>query len=494
MKHHKTFPLPLLSLTLGYLALPLVIFFCCWLKSGYAFLAVAPILFCGWRLIREWPVEAGHFRLREICLVVVFSFALTAFVGIGGFGFQDYDWIKHNAVLFDCVNLPWPVYLADGATKWPLVYYLAFYLPAAIVGKMAGYAAAQVALWIWSGIGVALSCLWFARLARLSAGVGFIAFFAFCGLDFFANLLVQFTGLTGSHGAVNYFPSQGWSRIWQFPSPYWMLQWSPGQALVAWLSAGMFLSSPGSLRPVGFAFLFTCAALWSPFAGIGLFLLALLLRWRERPIFSARQWLPGVGLVFPLGMLAAFYAAKLAPEVSAHFGKIPVGWFFQFHYAPGPFRAVFLLPLFIVLEFGILLWFVRVRFPKAGAERNLADASGLALLLLLPLTVGYENDLALRGSAVPLFCLAVLVARTVLSEGLPPRLRRWLWLVVLMGCLTPLIEATRQGHNLLIGRHDPRTVPHQVPAVLNMPGADGLKGQYVGSTNTFFWQNLARQK
>jgi len=216
--------------------------------------------------------------------------------------------------------------------------------------------------------------------------------------------------------------------------------------------------------------------------------------WRERPIFSARQWLPGVGLVFPLGMLAAFYTAKTAPEVSARFGKIPVGWFFQFHYAPGPLRAIFLLPLFIVLEFGILLWFVRIRFPKPGAERNLADASGLALILLLPVTVGYENDLALRASAVPLFCLAVLVARTVLSEGLPPRLRRWLWLVVLLGCLTPLIEATRQAHNLLIGRHDPRTVPHQVPAVLNMPGADGLKGQYVGSPNTFFWQNLARQK
>ena len=136
MKSQKIISVPLVSLTLSYLALPLVIFFCGWLKPGYAILAIAPLLLCGWRLIREWPAEPFSFQLREAGIVVVLSFALTAFVGIGAFGFQDYDWIKHNAVLFDCVNLPWPVSLTDGTTEWPLVYYLAYYLPAAVVGKI----------------------------------------------------------------------------------------------------------------------------------------------------------------------------------------------------------------------------------------------------------------------------------------------------------------------------------------------------------------------
>ncbi|MEI6078913.1 MAG: hypothetical protein WCS94_25295 [Verrucomicrobiota bacterium] len=490
----RIFPLPLVSLTLVFLALPLVIFFYGWLKPIYALLAVAPILFCGWRLLREWPVECGSFQLREIGLVTAASFALTAFVGIGAFGFQDDDWIKHNAVLFDCVNLPWPVYLSDGSTSWALVYYLAYYLPAAVVGKIGGYAAAQVALWAWSGGGVTLSCLWFARLTRLPAGVVFFAFFAFSGLDFFANLLVQIIGLTGNHGAINYFPSQSWSKIWQFPSHYWMLQWSPGQALVAWLSAGLFLSSPHRLRLLCLGLLVTCAGFWSPFAGIGLFLLAILFMWRERSSFSVRQFPSMLGLIFPLALMAAFYLAKVSPAVATRFGTIPVGWFFRFHYAPGPLQAVLVLPLFIVLEFGILLWFLRARFLQGSSERNLANASGLALLFLLPVTVGHESDLAMRASAVPLFCLAVLLARMFFSTGLTPQLRRWLWVVVLIGNLTPLVEAARQGHNLWIGRHDPRTVPHQVSAVIHMPMTDLLKAQYVGSTNAFFSQHLARQQ
>jgi hypothetical protein len=493
MTEKKTFQLPLVSLTLLYLALPLVIFFIGWLKPLYALLAIVPILFCGWRLIREWPVESHSFRWPETGFVTAFSFALAAFVGIGGFTFQDFDWIKHNAVLFDCVNLPWPVFLADGAAKWPLVYYLAYYLPAAVVGKIAGYAAAQVALWIWSSIGLALSCFWFARLTRLPASVAAIAFFAFSGWDFFANLLVQIIGLSDNHGALKFYPNESWAKIWQFPSHFWMLQWSPGQALAAWLAAGLFLSAPNLLRPICFCFLFTCALFWTPFVAVGLFLLALFLSWRERPEFSCKSFFPIISLILPLGALTTFFTAKISPDVAVRFGTIPVDWFTQFHYAPSPLKSVLLLFLFIVLEFGIFLWFIRARFQKGAHERNLADACGLSLILLLPVAMGSESDLSMRASAVPLFVVAVLLARTVLSAGLSPRMRRFLWLAILMGALTPLIEAARQGHNLLIGRHDPRTEPHQVSAVMNMPGHDHLKAQYVGSTNSFFVKNLIRE-
>ena len=94
-------------------------------------------------------------------------FVSSAFVGVGGFAPQATDWIKHNAVLSDCVRQPWPVVLMDRADRWPLVYYLAWYLPAALVGKVAGYAAAQVALWVWTSLGVMLAGGWFARLTRL---------------------------------------------------------------------------------------------------------------------------------------------------------------------------------------------------------------------------------------------------------------------------------------------------------------------------------------
>jgi hypothetical protein len=494
MKHPRISCLSLGVLTLVYLALPLLIFFAGWLKPVYAILSTVPILFCGWHLIRQWPVESATFRRGEITFVALFSLALTAFVGIGGFAPQESDWIKHNAVLFDCVNLPWPVVMADGPARWPLVYYLAYYLPAALVGKIAGYAAAQVALWLWSSWGVMLACLWFARLSRLPAWVAAPAFFAFSGLDFLASLLVQILGLSIKHGALDFYPNQSWSRIWQFPCPFWALTWAPGQALAGWLSSAMVLATPKTLRPACVALLFTLVLLWSPLVGVGLGLLAFFLVRREALATVVKSLVPMLPLILPLFVLIAFFAAKVSPDVASQFPRIPITWFTHFSDAPTPLKSVLLLVLFIIFEFGIYLWLVRARFPKGTDERQLANAAGLALVCLLSVTVGGFSDLSMRASAAPLFCVALLTARTIMAQGLAPRMRQWLWIVILIGSLTPIVEVSRQAYHIAIRRYDPRVVPHQVSAVVNM--ADGmfptLGAQYVGSTNSFFERNLAK--
>jgi len=494
MNHPKTLRWSLGLLSLLYPALPLLIFFAGWLRPGYALLSVVPVLFCLRHLARAWPAEAVPFRPGEIVLVAAFSLALTAFAGIGGLAPQSTDWIKHNAVLYDLVNLPWPVVLADGPARWPLVYYLAYYLPAAVAGKLAGYAVAQAVLWLWTSLGVTLAGLWFARLARLPARIAAPAFFLFAGLVFVANPLVQILGLTSHHDRLEFYPNESWTWIWQFPSHYWMLEWAPGQALAGWLSAGLFLGAPRALRPAVLVFLVVCDPLWSPFAAVGLCLLAFFLWWREGSERLVKPSVPFLALIFPFGVLAAFYAAKLSPDVAARFPKIPITWFFSFPDAPGPLKSVVLLLLFVGFEFGLYLWFIRARFLRGGAERNLADACGLALLSLLPVTVGGFNDLSMRACTVPWFGVALLTARALTSSGLAPRLRRWFWVLILLGALTPLIEVAHQGYHLVTRRYDPRVVPHGTPAVVHMAdgGFNDYGAQYVGSTNSFFARHLAR--
>ncbi len=490
----NTLKLPLARLSLGYLVLPLLIFFGTWLKPGYALLAMIPVLIAGWKLVRAWPVDGPALRPKELWLVGLFSLALTAFSGIGGLAPQHTDWIKHNAVLYDCIQQPWPVVIADGATNWSLVYYLAYYLPAALVGKVAGYAAAQGTLCVWTALGVWLTCLWFAQLTRLPVVVASLAFFAFGALTFVANLVVQVLGLSLKHGPLDFYPNEFWARIWEFHSHFWMFEWSPGQALAGWLSAGLFLSCPKPQRLLGFALLFTVDLFWSPFVSVGLFLLAFFLAGREGQPWPVKLTGPVLLLALPFGILAAFYAAKTSPEVAARFPKIPIGWFTQFHDAPALLPSFCLLGLFIVFEFGILLSLIRAHFPKGTTERHLADASGLALLCLLPVTMGTFSDLSMRGSTVPWFCLALLTARAVTSAGLSPKLRRAFWLVILIGGLTPLIQMAHQGYHLAIRRYDPRTVPHPGAAIVNMGdgGFNDYGAQYVGSTNSFFARHLAR--
>jgi hypothetical protein len=491
----KAMPFPLLPLTLAYLALPLLIFFCGWLKPVYAVLASASVIYGGWRLIKDWPAETCAFQLGEILVVTTASLALTAFVGIGDFVFQDFDWIKHNAVLFDCINVSWPVFLADDTGKWPLVYYLAYYLPAALVGKLFGYQTAQVALWIWSAMGVLLATLWFARLARLWGGIAFMAFFAFSGMDVLVNLhLVPGSGGSGTHAMLKYIPDQDWSYIWQFPSNYWALEWSPGQALSAWLCAAAFLGSPAPMRTAVLSFVFVCAIFWSLFTALGLLLVAGLLFLKERPLVSGTLVRCLIALSFPFLVLFAFFAGKNSTELSAQFGTIPFGWFYDFRLAPAsPWLSVQFGLLFVVLEFGTLVLLLRYRFAKGTFERSLVDSSGLVLLLLMPVTLGFFNDLALRACAPPMFCLAVLTARAVFAREFSAPKYWMLCVVVLIGTLTPLLEACSHGRVVLQGNHNLFTVPHRVSAILNMTQAEGLLTQYVGSTNSFFVHYLIRQ-
>jgi hypothetical protein len=305
-------------------------------------------------------------------------------------------------------------------------------------------------------------------------------------------LLVQYTGL-GGHGPVRWGPDQNWSQIWQFPSNYLALEWSPGQAISAWLAAAVFLSCPIASRGMTFALLFVLATFWSPLTAIGFGLLALFMFLGKFPVFPARHIVPLAGLAAPMLILAAFFTAKNSPDVWEKFGKIPATWFFRFHAASAPWRAAGMFALFVLFEFGALVMLLRHRFVRDTSDRQLAMAAGLALLLLLPVTLGYFNDLAMRGSAAPLFCLAMLTVRALKTRNYIEPAYRLLCLMMLIGCVTPVMQVCVRGGILSRGIHNQVATPHQVPAVLNMPGADNLKTQYVGSTNAFFIRFLIRQ-
>ncbi len=64
--------------------------------------------------------------------------------GIGGIGFQHYDWNKHNAILSDLVRESWPVGYTYYGRPVALVYYIAYYLPAALDREDLGLACRQL--------------------------------------------------------------------------------------------------------------------------------------------------------------------------------------------------------------------------------------------------------------------------------------------------------------------------------------------------------------
>ena len=73
--------------------------------------------------------------------------------------------------------------LRDGRDDAVLTYYVAYYLPAALVGKIAGWTAANVVLFTWSAAGAALAFLWLVVLSEAPVWRCLAIFVLFSGLD-----------------------------------------------------------------------------------------------------------------------------------------------------------------------------------------------------------------------------------------------------------------------------------------------------------------------
>src|SRR4051812_43129855 len=156
---------PMLTLlTLCYLALPYFLFAWGWLWWPYAVLITAA-LFSALAVARKKVLarnnEADISRFlvsnRDGILALLLTLVIYLPTGVGGIGYQREDWHKHNAVLHDLTTNTWPVVLesnVDGSPKSYLAYYIAYYLPAAAIGRVFGLTAAHLTLFAWTFLGV----------------------------------------------------------------------------------------------------------------------------------------------------------------------------------------------------------------------------------------------------------------------------------------------------------------------------------------------------
>jgi len=518
-----------------YLALPYAIFFAGWLRWWVAVPALALVAAPCWELIRA----AGRARAerspegtapvvhrRQVLFLLVVAVALALVSGMGGSGYQDLDYPKHNAVLWDLIESPWPATLSSDLGSFPLVYYTAWYLPAAVVGKVAGWAAANHFLFAWGLLGLVLAILWYCLLAGSLRWVVVVAFFAFSGFDLVGGALLRLPRLlAGTHLMVSTVPDldvaaraadwadhqiTNWSgsRSWSYLSNLGQLFWVPQMALAGWIVTGMVLAAitrkgvPSRRHAV---FLMALCSLWSPWVLIGLLpVLVVELVVGDRPAGGRlREWIGwpafcGAGL---LGLMALYYVARagalpFSNDPSARFR------FFGNHAWTGAEFAVRAL-LFFVLEAGVLaalIWWVRR--PSSPRGRALFIASAAFLAVLPWFRYGYFNDLVMRVSLPSLMVLTIFLAK-----ALPDRQRVNMKHVLLVAALTvaattPLRELQR--HVWGIARRGTLLAippPDRVRSLweLSCRFRDRRTGnlfffrQYTGSRDSFFFRHLARE-
>jgi hypothetical protein len=400
--------------------------------------------------------EADGLPLGGVALGLLPITALVLMCGAGGVGWQALDWTKHNALLRDLIDQPWPVAWDVAGERLGLVYYVAWYLPAALAGKLGGWAVANAALFATTLAGALLAGLWVMALARGAPLVGGLVLAGFAGLDLLSQLPGWEWELDRAWRKLWWgLPAEWWAEWLHYPGTVGSLFWAPPQLLGAWLSTALVIDATRR-RDGRFpaALLLALASLWSAFGSLGVAALAWAPAavaagaWRER---LRRQLSLATAAGAALGaVVVAYYAARFEPYA------LPAAYTTDLTIIPNGLLPAALglawpeffsrILAFWLLEFGVLgallAWLLRP-WRAARADALLLTAALVTLCALSFFRYGRFNDLAMRGSAPALFVLLVLAAGSLRQIRTRPVAAGALALVLALGGLTSLSEVRR---------------------------------------------------
>lgn len=460
----------LLPVSMVYLALPHLIFYFGWLRWLWAIFATANLilgLVVAGRIVMAALAQAPDvppgaetapepanttatrdaIRRRHLWMIGAVCLVWLVLAGIGGILRQDYDWDKHNVMLNSLIAKPWPTVYTIYQEQLPLIYYVGYYLPPALVGKVAGWIGANIALFLWSLAGLLMAVAWFCILVRRVSFSVLLIFVFFSGLDIIGWQFASYGGIWNA-GKATWYHIEPWTGIWQYSAATTLLFWVPHQALSGWIITGILVYCLVVLRrrdlvllPAGLS------AFWSPFIAIGIlpYLIIDFLTdsepWgkRVRRMIS----LPNAAGLFALAMTAFYLSARLTVGSPVIVTNSFTGWSLPTYEGPVMLALLFLL-LFCLLEFGLYALILYA----GGAVRDrrwrwMLHSTVLTLCLLPWFKYGAFNDLVMRASIPALFVLAVIVAQILHDRSAARWVRFSLATVLLAGAVTPGVEIAR---------------------------------------------------
>lgn len=514
-----------------FLGLPYLVFLAGWIRQPYSavllLLLLAGAVFGLKRIFAEYCIASDDTFLpvRSLILVLLPAVLIGLLSGAGGWGIQDSDWLKHNGILRDLVTDSWPVIYELHGERLLLTYYTAYQLPAAFIGKLFGWSAANHALFLYTLAGLCLAALWVWLLAGAKYWWFALVFFLFSGMDVVGQVFSEFYLQSSLQATASVlfaklteFQHIEWWAGWGFAafnSNASLAMWVPNQGVSGWLIMALILNDARikCLHITG-AFYLALSTLWAPFVSLGLlpFVIALVLyQWRQAAYSSVMiresvsvSNLAGLalGLVVVTYIMARFQDYALPMDIDGVYRETITLTFIR---QPNLFAVRYLL--FLILEFAVLhallFWYLSIR-RKAELRwwRGLLILSSIMLVALPILNWGFNNEPAMRTS-IPALFITALVTLVVLADDSTER--RAIWArratvsLLAIGVFNPVME---------IGRHVQGT--YQRGALISIPREETVQTifelqesryknyysfiqQYLGSVDSYFVTYLAKK-
>ena len=466
-----------------YMALPLFLFIGGWLKWPYALLAGAAVLTGLLCAIKSAAREKRTLSIKpwELAVLILAVLLWTYLGGLNGLFYQSSDWNWRNAVYHDLIDRAWPVIYPEKDSA--LSYYIGFWLPSALLAKLAGMIGGAVwawrvgrgALWLWAVLGLTITILMLMALVgadtKRKRAASVLVFIFFSGLDIVGAFL---SGRIELVTAADTLHLEWWMPDGkQFSSITTCLYWVFNQSIVSWMAVMLFLCEEDERNYVFIALACLCCG---PLPCVGL-AVCMVVRcgqrvwcaWRSgegrqavRTVFSAGNLIALLGAV-PLGL---YYLSNMAISHTAG-SSLPLTARLANYFGARSFWA------FFVLEAGI--WLALLGWE----HRREALFYGVAIsLLLIPFFhLGTSEDFCMRASIPAVMILMVWCARYFCTR--PPvrsmtrraRLRFAALIVAfLIGAATPCMEIYR-GLYHAVTEKTIRLAQDGIGSIANLDGA-----------------------
>ena len=431
-------------LALSYLYLPFLIFDLGWIRPIWS-VPIAVVSLVGFVLVyRKLPalwIPSWSWRMVAKALSCALLLGLWVWSsGIGGYVWGNIDHLARNTLFKLLVEKPWPLYsmgtpgLPPDAELSILTYYIGFFLPSAVIGKLTSLSIGFLTLWCWAFFGVCLAYyLLCAKLEKLLVWPVLIFVF-FSGADAIGVIIrgLHHPGVIPFWSATaNFEQWSAYNYVCQTTQLYWLYN----QSIPAWIATALLLCGiPASCM----LFVASTLMLNATFSFIAFCILSIAFAWTalsggpvgEPPIWKAKRWLrsflsiPNVIGPVVIGIPCFLY-------LSSNTAGGILGLYFHWTY-----------PLFAFLE--VVLLFL----PFIGqVRRNAVLQISLVALLLIPfgkIGEGCAGDF-FRISIPFLFVLMSLYISRIAAALDHREFRKLVFpvAILLLGILTPLHEMSR---------------------------------------------------
>jgi hypothetical protein len=454
MKLHWSLTNWLNNLSLGYLFLPFIIFCLSFLKIWIG-LPVA-ILLC-WITYRIWAKNNSNdnhsgISKRDLLIGLVVLGFWVFLSGIGGFAFQNQDHVTRNAIFKDLISFNWPVYYpgsgnsATGSIS-ALMYYVGYWLPAALMGKLLGWQVANIALFIWTLLGVLLTtALLKVRIKSTLLAASLLLIF-FSGLDILGTVSIRAISPNGYPSVWPPIQTIEWwvAGSFQFSSFTTQLFWVFNQSVPAWISIALILNTR---NPRNVFFIWALCFFSAPIPALGMLPFALLII--PNQAFNPENISIGFRMhrLKPLFLdLISDIKKVLTPENLLGGGIVLLTSFLYFSANPNGSKISLVIDNVLVFMFYIifliyevmLIWLLFYRDHRNNLWWYVAGGSFIVIPLI---RLGTFTDFCMRASIPALFLLMIWSGEALFKKP-HVKYRGALILLLLIGALTPIYEINR---------------------------------------------------